>query len=270
MRPNLLPELHPAMLPALTEPHTAELAATAHPADGGGFQFRVPGPDDTFVLIGSPEILPGPDQAPTGFGAELYTPHGEHLDVLFHTCTDPSCCAPEPNTDPLNARTMARAVAAALRTHAGTRPAVVPTTGQILHRVVELIDAEIDRTTALYTHPIAIPACLLDHLTLRAVYGTDPLWFGMRYAALGREHGIDAVTAWTRLLDAVLNAARQVLRPHVVDAMSLDPDTVRALADAHNRPAGPPEAPCDGHSRDRGGRSHDPDRVDLRTPAPTA
>ncbi|MEE1828053.1 hypothetical protein PUR61_38630 [Streptomyces sp. BE20] len=205
--------LHPAMRPALIELHRAKLRATVHPADGGGLQFHIPGPDDTFVLIGSPEVLPGPDEAPAGFGAELYTPDGEHLDVLFHACTDPTCCAPAAGADPLNARTMARAIATALHAHATTLPAVVPTTGQILHRIAELIDADTDRTTALYTHPLGVPGCVLDHLTQQAVYGTDPLWFGHRYAALGRDHSTDAVTTWTAGLDAALHTARDLLRP---------------------------------------------------------
>ncbi|MFD5922715.1 hypothetical protein ACFVYP_39855 [Kitasatospora sp. NPDC058201] len=112
---------------------------------------------------------------------------------------------------------------------------------------------------------------MLDNLTQEAVYGTDPLWFGKRYAALGREHGTDAVIAWTRLLDAEVNAARDLLRPLASGAASaLDSDAIRALADAHNRQAGPPKAPCDRHSRDRGGRLHDPDCVGPRTLATNA
>ncbi|MFE2912455.1 hypothetical protein ACFXI0_07860 [Kitasatospora indigofera] len=271
MRPNLLSNLHPTMRPALIELHRAKLRATVHPADGGGLQFRLPGPDDTFILIGSPEVLPGPDEAPEGFGAELYTPDGEHLDVLFHNCTNPVCCAPAAGTDPLNPRTMASAVATELHAYAATLPAVVPTTGQIFHRVAELIDADTDRTTALYTRPLGVPGCVLDHLTQQAVYGTDMLWFGKRYAALGREHGTDAVTAWTAALDAALNTARDLLRPLAADAATaIDPDTIRELADAQNCPAAPPKAPCDCYSQDRGGRAHDPDCVGLRTPAPTA
>ncbi|MEV7929037.1 hypothetical protein [Kitasatospora sp. NPDC088779] len=196
------------------------------------------------------------------------------------TATTPTSCtaaaptpraAPRPPADPLNPRTAATAIATALRTHAATLPAVVPTTGQILHRVAELIDADTGRTTALYSHPVVVPGRMLDYLTQQAVYGTDPLWFGKRYAHLGRLCGVDAVTAWTRLLDAALNAVRGLLRPLITNAATtLDPDTVRELADAQDRPAGPPKAPCDCYSQDRGGRSHDPDCVGLRTPAPTA
>lgn len=256
---------------ALTELHAAKLAATVHPADGGGLQFRIPGPDDTFVLIGSPEVLPDPHQAPAGFEAQLYTPQGDHIDVLHHDCTDPACCAPAGDADPLNARTAATAIAEALRTYAGTLPAAVPTTGQILHRVAELIDADTDRTTALYTDPVVVPGCMLDYLLQQAVYGTDPLWFGKRYAALGHVHGTDAVTAWTRSLGAALRIARDLLHPLIAGgAASLDPDMIRELADAQDRPADAPTAPCDCYSQDRGGRSHDPDCVGLRTPGPSA
>lgn len=269
MRSSLLSKLHPAMHTALLELHRADLAASVECAQGGGFEFRVLGPDDTFVLIGAPETLTEPGEAPAGFHAQLHTPDGHYLSVLYANSTDPRYRAKDAAGDPLNPRAAARAVAEGLSAHARTLPATAPATDRVLDRVAHLIDADTDRTTARYGKPVTVPASMLGHFVDQAVYGTDPAWFGLRYARTGREHGIDAVRHWCDLLAAAADAAREALLPLLADgAMSLDPQAIREAAD-RIRPQAPSGEDCDCYSQDRGGRIHDMECTGPHTATPT-
>jgi len=218
--------LHPYVPAALAALYSADLIGAVTPADGGGDQIRIIGPAQTFVLVGSPEVLPDAGEPLTTLHAQLHTPDGDFLDVSYHACTDPECCA-TPGT--LDLRTFAHGIAGNLREHAPNLPTTPPTLADVLHTVADLMDADNARTTAMHGTPIGIPTSFIDALTNRAVYGSDPQWFARRFARIGREQGNAAVREWGNAHSALRQKAAHLIWPGP-HAPMLRPDEIRELA----------------------------------------
>ncbi|MFJ3793523.1 hypothetical protein [Kitasatospora sp. NPDC090091] len=118
-------QLHPTTPTILAALHAAGLTATVEPADGGGYQIHLPGPYDTFALIGCEEVLPSAGEELTALHSQLQSAaDGDCLAVVFHRCSDPACmhagCGEGAVLDP------APLVAALADAINGRRPAFIP------------------------------------------------------------------------------------------------------------------------------------------------
>ncbi|MEY9842507.1 hypothetical protein [Streptacidiphilus sp. EB103A] len=111
--PQIPAELHPSVTDALAALLARHVPATIESSDGCGYQFHIPAGGGTYILVGSPEGLPEADQEPTGYHAQLHTPDGDFIDVVYHSCTDDPGCCPVPGT--LDPAPLAEAIATALR-----------------------------------------------------------------------------------------------------------------------------------------------------------
>ncbi|MFJ5121906.1 hypothetical protein [Kitasatospora sp. NPDC088548] len=82
---DLNPDIHCALHALLT----AGLPASIICADGGGYHIHVPGPGDTYLLIGCSESLPARDEPLTGYHAQLQSADGDFVSVVYDSFADP-------------------------------------------------------------------------------------------------------------------------------------------------------------------------------------
>lgn len=100
----------------------------------------------------------------------------------------------------------------------------------VLRRFADLIQADHDRTRALYGAPLGVPASYGHDLLARVVRG-DADQYRQEWARTARAEGPAAARKWGDEQTTLLHELARLVYPGGASASPASPDEVRALAD---------------------------------------